>query len=358
MRDRDWTSIRYSSPSTWYASREATPSDNTIVLKTSDAGRSWSPVLSGAYKPSIASWKGNFSSGEKVFWLPTDSEFMCTADGGNSWTRSVPEFGAKIDAAGHLDISNYPMCYCLMKSGFFKSTDGGVSWTRWPDSERSWYVLNRNMIVTRDNRIYLHTYDRTSGHAEWKLYRSMNGGGTWDSVGVVQHNVKFSYIDENGHSVGYIDRYDGTFWLVSTMDEWYSFSIEEVYSTAITDILFLDSRNGFLTTKYSILKTTNGGINWTKVTPSLPQSPRIISTWPQPVSQGGMMSTEIELTRPGPVRIELYDLLGRRRVVVLDAEVTATRRTVQWSTIGLERGVYVLRLVTGSGVANTKVMVK
>jgi hypothetical protein len=71
-----------------------------------------------------------------------------------------------------------------------------------------------------------------------------------------------------------------------------------------------------------------------------------------------MMSTEVDLTRPGPVKIELYDLLGRQRAVVLDTEVTATRRTVQWSTAGLERGVYVLRMVTGSGAANAKIVVE
>jgi photosystem II stability/assembly factor-like uncharacterized protein len=282
---------------------------------------------------------------------------MGTSDGGLTWSRIDPSPNSNFDRVGHVDISKYPECYCLMHGGFFRSVDGGLSWTKWPDTDRNWYVLNRNMIVTPDNHIYLQTYDGVNGSAKWKLYRSLDKGVSWDSIDVVQQQIKLSFISTDGQSTGYRDRYDGTYELVSTTDEWRSYTVEEYSTTAINEILFMDANNGFLATQYSILKTTNGGVNWTNVMHSIPQSSRILSTWPQPVSQGGMMRTEVELTHPGPVRIGLFDLLGRRRAVVSDAEVTATRRTVQWSTIGLERGVYVLRMVTGDGVASGKVVV-
>ena len=358
MRKRDWADVYYATRNTWYASRLSTPDDNSIVLKTTDAGYSWHTVLTGGVTTYMNSWRGVFSSGEDIFWFACSTGFMGTSDGGLTWSRIDPRPNSNFDRVGHVDISKYPECYCLMHDGFFRSVDGGLSWTKWPDTDRNWYVLNRNMIVTPDNHIYLQTYDGVNGSAKWKLYRSLDKGVSWDSIDVVQQQIKFSFISTDGQSTGYRDRYDGTYELVSTTNEWRSYTVEEYSTTAINEILFMDANNGFLATQFSILKTTNGGISWTNVTPSIPLSPRILSNWPQPVSQGEMMSTEVEITRPGPVKIELYDLLGRRRAVVFNAEVETARRTVQWSTAGLDRGVYILRLLTGSRATFSKVVVQ
>ncbi|MGB5075718.1 MAG: T9SS type A sorting domain-containing protein, partial [Bacteroidota bacterium] len=54
--------------------------------------------------------------------------------------------------------------------------------------------------------------------------------------------------------------------------------------------------------------------------------------------------------QPGSARLELYDLLGRRRAVLFDGHSDAARRTVSWSAGGVEAGVYVLRLVVRDAV--------
>ncbi|MCB2206643.1 hypothetical protein KQI65_18020, partial [bacterium] len=254
---------------------------------------------------------------------------------------------------GAIDISGYPDCYAITKSKIAVSNDGGMSWRSVVEAPQT--LDAQGIILTDEGAVYLHYQERDS--RRWNLLKSTDAGAHWDSIDVIQYGMMIANINQSGSSYGLGSL--GNKFFISSTDEWRSYSVEgELYGYAGYGIYSNDYDVAWVTTQFSILKTTNGGINWTNVTPSLPQSPRIISTWPQPVSQGGMMNTELELTRPGPVRIELYDLLGRRRAVVLDAEVTATRRTVQWSTIGLERGVCVLRLVTGSGVANTKVMVK
>ncbi|MCB2205524.1 T9SS type A sorting domain-containing protein [bacterium] len=357
MRNRDWENLHVATPEVWYATRATTPEDDDIVLRTSDAGRTWNAVDEGSSDwLRINTWKGTFSVGEEVFWFPMDSVFRATNDGGTTWRSIDPGVGRLYQ--GTLDISHYPYCYFVTAGLIFSSTDGGDHWSRFPSAPRSWRT--GQLAITPNGTVYVQARDNSSGASVEKMFRSFDHGATWDSVDVTQTQITFSTIDDEGRSCGYAARsiFQGGRPMVSTTDGWQTFRVEgEMFSDVFQDIRFIDSDNGYVTTRYSIFKTTNGGINWTNVTPSIPQSPRILSIWPQPLTQGGMMSTEIELIRPGPVRIELYDLLGRRRAVVWDAEVTVTRRTVQWSTIGLERGVYVLRMAAGNGVASGKVVV-
>jgi hypothetical protein len=200
-----------------------------------------------------------------------------------------------------------------------------------------------------------------------RIYHSSDDGSTWENWEAIAplnaRTVQFTKLE--GIEAGGMQNlywYGAQSNINTTSDGWrtrhleWSFGFEIVRSYTYT--FFLDRQHMWIYGMNAMYRSTNGGVNWTTVTPSIPQSPRIISSWPQPVSRGGMMSTEIELSRPGLVRIELYDLLGRRWAVVWDAEVTATRRTVQWSTAALERGVYVLLMVTTGGTASGRVVVR
>ncbi len=345
---RDWKDVHFATAYVWYALREPTDTDSTVVLRTTDAGASWKSVYSSSSCRFVRLPKGKISRGAEEFWFAANNGLFATSDGGKNW-RSVRN-GSDLFIPEHLDISFPPTCFMMRRGQFARSSDNGMTWEVIPEEPARWGW--RFMVISDSLNIYIFCYDIDLG--SYFIQRSSDAGFTWDTLDVVQSNIEFSFMQNDGRSIGISGNR-----LVSTENGWNSYHIEqEIFGPALWNIYSLDALNSWVTTSMTIMKTTNGGINWTNVTPSLPQSPRILSTWPQPVSQGGMMSTEVELTQPGPVRVELYDLLGRGRAVVLDAEVTATRRTVQWSTAGLERGVYVLRLVTGSGVANAKVIVE
>ncbi|MBN1449198.1 MAG: hypothetical protein JXA28_14825 [Bacteroidetes bacterium] len=341
--------IEFVTPELWYGFRTPTVDDSSVVHQSRDAGVTWQPVYSGDVPDWLTTvYKGTPHHGEETFAFPSKTGIHMTTDGGRTWSvkgeNLIPE-----SQGGYLDISQYPDCYLSTVAGFHRSTDGGDTWTR---------ILDRrgaNLIVADAGRVYLE-YSPVGPYAPRMLLRSMDGGSTWDSLKMAAGTYEFTYIDEHGRgsALGYNARA-----FLSTDDHWQTHTVQgERYGENPRGIRFLDRLNGWVSLSRSILRTTNGGVNWTKVTPSLPVSPRILSTWPQPAPQGGMMSTEIELTRPGPVRIEIYDLLGRRRAVVWDAEVTATRRIVQWSTAGLERGFYLLRMVTTAGAASGRVVVR
>ncbi|MBE0645712.1 MAG: T9SS type A sorting domain-containing protein, partial [Bacteroidetes bacterium] len=181
-----------------------------------------------------------------------------------------------------------------------------------------------------------------------KLLRSLDGGQTWDSLTMAPGTYTIGRIDADGSGPA-IGSNASAF--LRTRDFWQTAEVQdELYGHNTWEIQFLDADNGWVTTNRAILRTTNGGVNWTKATPVLPSSPRIVSTWPQPATSGSAMNTIIDLTQPGSARLELYDLLGRRRAVLFDGHSDATRRTVSWSAGGVEAGVYVLRLVVRDAV--------
>lgn len=67
-----------------------------------------------------------------------------------------------------------------------------------------------------------------------------------------------------------------------------------------------------------------------------------LDAWPNP--SAGPVTVRYVTTRPGPVRIEAFDLLGRRVAVVEHAVRAPGTRHVTWQPDGLPPGVYVLRL--------------
>ena len=349
---KDWSHIVFATPTVWYAVRKPDESDSTVILRTSDSGTTWSQVFSGNIGNTfVGGWRGKYTVGADTMWLPCSAGVFATDNGGQTWSKL--NVSLEMTGRGAIDISEYPNCYAISKSKIAVSNDGGMSWRSIVEAPQT--LDAQGIILTGEGMVYLHYQERNSWR--WKLLKSTDAGAHWDSIDVIQYGMMIGNIDQSGNSYGFGSL--GNKFFISSTDEWRSYSVEgEFYGYLGYGIYSNNYDDAWVTTSFSILKTTNGGINWTNVTPSLPLSPRILSTWPQPVSQGGMMSTELDLTRPGPVRIELHDLLGRRRAVVLETEVAATRRIVQWSTLGLERGVYVLRLVTGSGVANAKVMVE
>ena len=70
-------------------------------------------------------------------------------------------------------------------------------------------------------------------------------------------------------------------------------------------------------------------------------------------------ATTLAYTVPaaGPVRLEVYDLLGRRVAVLVDETVEAGRHAASLSAEGLASGAYVVRLVAGDRVETRRVTV-
>lgn len=73
------------------------------------------------------------------------------------------------------------------------------------------------------------------------------------------------------------------------------------------------------------------------------------AVYPNPVR--GHATIRFALPRPGPVRIEVYDLLGRRAAVAMDGFRAAGSHVVRFDASTLPEGTYLIRLEAGAATA-------
>ncbi|MGH7731064.1 MAG: FlgD immunoglobulin-like domain containing protein [Candidatus Eiseniibacteriota bacterium] len=84
-----------------------------------------------------------------------------------------------------------------------------------------------------------------------------------------------------------------------------------------------------------------------------------LSAHPSPTSAG--LTVEFDLPRDDAGSLALYDLSGRRVRVLLDGPLTAGPHTVTWDGLAEDgarprAGIFFLRLVTGAGRVERKVL--
>lgn len=72
---------------------------------------------------------------------------------------------------------------------------------------------------------------------------------------------------------------------------------------------------------------------------------------PAPHPVVGTATLTYRVPRSGPVRLEVFDLLGRRTAVLADRPAAAGPASVRWSAAGWAPGLYVARLTTPGGTA-------
>jgi len=80
--------------------------------------------------------------------------------------------------------------------------------------------------------------------------------------------------------------------------------------------------------------------------------------YPNPVEAGTRI--EFQIAEPGPVRLEVFDLLGRRVATLVDQEMGSGTYEVEWSeaeTARLSAGTYIYRLQAGSFTATERLTI-
>lgn len=87
---------------------------------------------------------------------------------------------------------------------------------------------------------------------------------------------------------------------------------------------------------------------------AVPRALRLAGPHPNPVRLGTPLALSVELPVAGSIRLEAFDVSGRRVSEPLVAQMNAGRNPVSWNPSFESPGVYVLRAITGRGEAVTK----
>jgi hypothetical protein len=125
-------------------------------------------------------------------------------------------------------------------------------------------------------------------------------------------------------------------------------------------VTFSDDMNGWAAGRGgTIIKIDNAatGIN----NPSSGRSRQmLIQNYPNPFTS--LTTISYSLTRPGMVRLSIYDLSGRHIAMLVNEMRPAGNHTVQWNGTDdaggqLSSGIYICKLISGAGMQSKIMMV-
>ncbi|MCB0275088.1 MAG: hypothetical protein KDI06_09765 [Calditrichaeota bacterium] len=230
-------------------------SSGTIKSST-DGGETWVSQTSGVQS---TLWEIQFTNGRNGWSCGHDNSFLRTTDGGENWDKiEVPNaspgifVGMAFADANNGWLSNN-------QGELLKTTDGGLNW----------------QIAKRDNPYgaRLSIFDENTVYAfSGKLYRTYDGGATWDSLEVpFLHDYSFWVMSFPDPDHGFLPTINGTGGTILTEypvlitrdggNSWFSSDSLRDGNLGFTAMFFSDDQNGWVAGN-GIYGTQDGGASW------------------------------------------------------------------------------------------------
>ncbi|MDI6804899.1 MAG: SdrD B-like domain-containing protein [Bacteroidota bacterium] len=220
-------------------------------LKSTNGGNTWTRITNGFgsnthfSKIAVRSSNSNFvyAALAQGLWYaatPNNQGVWRSTDGGTNWTRTLNvtrAFDVIIHPTGQ-DTVYASVGNAASSSGFYKSTDAGLTWVQQNSGLVSASSIRRMHISQSQNSpstIYSVIYSSDST----RVFKSTNGGGSWFRTG---GNYWF-----------------GGIWGSTYYDQgWYDLHI--AVNPQNPDIVYVGN--------VDLMKTTNGGTSWTRLVTS------------------------------------------------------------------------------------------
>jgi photosystem II stability/assembly factor-like uncharacterized protein len=245
--------------------------DGGRILRTDNGGQSWSIVHGLGYIGTIANIHFfDARSGIAMTYSPT---ILLTTNGGDRWDESIP---SQDHTLRHISVSPEGTLFSV---GFtsnneyqlFRSTDKGWKWEMVGSKLPIEYspfnqLIPQSLLAVSDQELLI-------GVSYARLYRSTNGGVSWDS----------SFVRTAG-SIPFLSGAEMQFFPPSTIyyslynaiavstDNGASWDVRQDPSGAsMWGTHFLDENNGFTSIQGRLSSTSDGGHNWKRLTTLNPE---------------------------------------------------------------------------------------
>ncbi|HMQ69351.1 MAG TPA: YCF48-related protein [Ignavibacteria bacterium] len=229
--------------------------------KSTDGGTVWTSISTTI---NYASHFSVYFKDQNTGFIGGDAgSFYFTSDGGNSWIpRPAP---VTEQLMKDIQFNDPEILLVGDKNNIYRTTDYGLSWNS----------LNFSSSSPPDNIVSsMYSIDKTGNNIvitgfTGLIYKSSDDGNTWSTISSSKHNSYLSGIYANSAS--------GRIWVVgdagpssvlysSDFGSSWSTNFGGAPNTNFRDIDFLNDNTGYICGEGgSIIKTTNGGENWTSI---------------------------------------------------------------------------------------------
>ncbi len=346
----DLNDIYFSNPNMgWIAGGPYSPPNFGVILKTDNGGVSWTQKY---FQHSLFSI--HFIS-DSVGWAGGYHILLKTTDGGNTWQE--------------IDVSNiiaeiYSIYFTSPDTGWvageltvYKTINGGINWEQQhpvPPAIGSVRYFSINGFDS--DTLWICGYRWDWGNESAILYNSSNSGQTWSRINIPLDYISSFYLFNN--KIGWCV---GSGKIIKTIDRGTSWTVQHNSSMwSLNDIDFADSTDGYVVgNQGTIIRTCNGGGSWTGLfegpETSVLKDFYLYQNYPNPFNQ----TTNIEFSIPKAefVSLKIYNLLGQEVVNLVSENLKAGFYKYDWDAGSLACGIYIYRLQTEKGAAQSKKLV-
>ena len=223
---------------------------NQTLLKTTDAGMIWQPVIAGLNQHY---WALDFLNEQYGMIACGGGKVLKTTDGGNSWTEYQAGDASSLYSIDIIDSLHIVLAGANGKNVY--SSDGGETWIQ--NSRLQHDELNSIKFINTDTGYTIGTY----GGESWGIRKTTNRGASWFSPPI--QNLSEWELELLPDGIGYSAGSD--LWINKTTggyDNWSGLFMNRNF----VDVFFTDELTGYAPdgtwTGGPLYKTTDGGNNW------------------------------------------------------------------------------------------------
>lgn len=253
-----------------------------------------------------------------TWFMGGNSRYFTSTDNGVSWSVTGTSHPALSSGSNiySFDGALFREVFTNETQSIQKSTDGGENWANWYEGLPSVTAFSRAVkgLLAANNRLYTYNYPLyAETDEEFGLFELTSADGSWSRVdgdgGLLRAPHKFVWF--NG-------------------DIFASVPGLSVWRTGSTDV-----------------SITGSDI-------AMPVRVLLDQNYPNPFNPATVI--RFELSEASPVRLEVFDMLGRRVAVLMNETRPAGLHQAIFDGSGLSSGMYIYRLNAGAVVQTKKMM--
>jgi photosystem II stability/assembly factor-like uncharacterized protein len=357
--------IKHATPNIAYAFRAAVNDGDSTLFISTDAGLSWSLLLTAQRGDSLAfnTPKGRWNRGADTMFFWSQKGLVRFTEKGRTM-RHLPHAASlntgSIARPSAMYMNKDRYTWILFQDRLLRGSADGERWEivfTAPDSVRPELT---GLSVVQDSIVYLFGWQQVPPprYVQQLLFKSKDYGNTWTTKPIpagVSTDWATMYTDGRGIStpVGFGGRSMQEACLWSTSDEWtnYEMSIHQGWilpNHGFRETCFVDSTHGWLLSSDALYATSNGGIDWVARPYVIDHSVSLGSIYPHPGSTTALTRIDFSVLSPVSERvsIEIHDLLGRRVCSLYEDHAEPGEHSVRWNSDGVAPGVYFVALTS------------